>query len=84
MLYHGTGERNMGTAQIEQLITISGGVFRGIQKGYPELGIESIVLFDGPKGSIIEHATMSLELSRLTQEAVKKAIQRKEVEFSKH
>lgn len=59
-------------AQVE----LGGGVFRGIQKGDASIGLDPLILFDGPRKS-----TLCLKPKQLTADAVRSAIAANERAF---
>jgi len=61
------------------IVECGGGVYRGVQPGYYSLGLEPLVLFDGPS-----RATLCLTVPELSASSVRSAIEKKEAEFSNH
>lgn len=62
----------------QTIVEQGGGVFRGIQRGYPELGIEPLILFDGPSRS-----TMGVKPADASPERIRTMILEKEAQFRK-
>lgn len=60
-----------------------GGLWRGVQQGLPEKGIEAMVLFDDAKLPRNCSSSMALRLSEATPEAVRKQIQEMRERYSK-
>ena len=57
------------------MVELGGGRYHGIQPGVPELGLEPLILFDGP------NASLALRASQVSAENVRCAIALKEEEF---
>jgi hypothetical protein len=60
------------------MIELGGGKFRGIQPGDHNLGLEPLVLFDGPSKS-----TLCLKPCDVSSRRVRLEIEKKEAEFAK-
>jgi len=59
------------------MVELGGGVYRGIQPGMPENGIEPLILFDGPSKS-----TLALRPADVSADNVRRAIAAKEDEYA--
>ncbi len=59
------------------IVELGGGRYHGIQKGYPELGVEPLVVFTAPSG-----ASLFLKPADVSADNVRRAIAAKEQEFA--
>jgi len=59
------------------MVELGGGHYEGIQKGYPEIGLEPLVLFTGPSGT-----AQALKPQDVSADNVRRAIAAKEEEFA--
>jgi len=59
------------------IVELGGGRYHGIQKGYPELGVEPLVVFTAPSG-----ASLFLKPADVSADNVRRAIATKEQEFA--
>jgi hypothetical protein len=73
---------------VEQLhwqvrVELGGGVYRGVQPGVPERGLEPLVLFDDAAALPGERSTMCIAPANLTAANVRKAIHAKREEYAR-
>jgi hypothetical protein len=59
------------------IVSLGGGIYKGVQPGDYALGLEPLILFDGPSRS-----TLALKSSELSSRRVFQEILKKELEFS--
>jgi hypothetical protein len=64
-------------------VQLGGGLWKGIQKGDAELGLEPLILFDDPQMPADKRSTMCLKSSQVCAAAVRSAIESKRAEFQK-
>jgi hypothetical protein len=63
-------------------VQLGGGLYRGVQKGDPSIGLEPVVLFDDPKAPKAQRSTMGVKASELSAAAVMLAIQKQRDTFA--
>jgi hypothetical protein len=60
----------------------AGGVFRGVQKGHAELGLEPLVLFDDAETPKNLRSTMALKMSDFSTKRVRESIHQQRVQYA--
>ena len=63
-------------------VETGGGIFRGIQKGDPELKLDTLILFDDAGAPREQRSTMCLKPADLTADAVRSAIRKNQEAYS--
>jgi hypothetical protein len=66
----------------EMICFLGGGIFRGIQKGDPTIGLNALILFDDASLPPAQRSTMCLPPHQLTAAAVQAAILKKQKAYA--